>query len=148
MTGKSRAPAASCARNALFTRIHDGTSFSARLVLGTKHVNSSPYRRGRPIMPTIRVSEPTMRLIRQRSHPAYRFHALATRLDDGGWNVAVDDEAAFHVARERQRGESDDDVIYQLPDERAILDPRSRRGCAVAGWRSARTVPPPCNEAG
>ena len=65
-------------------------------------------------MPTIRVTEPTMRLIRQRSHPAYRFHALATRLDDGAWTVAVNDEAAFHVARERRRGESDDDVVARL----------------------------------
>ena len=65
-------------------------------------------------MPTIRVTEPTMRLIRQRSHPAYRFHALATKLEDGGWNVAVDDEAAVHVARERQRGETDDDVVARL----------------------------------
>jgi hypothetical protein len=65
-------------------------------------------------MPTIRVTEPTMRLIRQRSHPAYRFHALATRLDDGCWNVAFDDEAAFQIAREQQRAESDDDVVARL----------------------------------
>jgi hypothetical protein len=65
-------------------------------------------------MPMLKVTEPALRLIRERSHPAYRFHALATRLDECGWNVAVDDEAAFHVARERRRGESDDDVVARL----------------------------------
>ena len=65
-------------------------------------------------MPPIRVTEPTMRLLRPRSHPAYRFHALATKLEDLCWNVAVDDEAAVHVARERQRGETDDDVVARL----------------------------------
>jgi hypothetical protein len=65
-------------------------------------------------MPTIRVTEPTIRLMRQRSHAAYRFHALATRLEDGGWNVAVDDEAAFQIAQERHRGESDHDVVARL----------------------------------
>jgi hypothetical protein len=81
-------------------------------------------------MPTILVTEPTMRLMRQRSHPAYRFHVLATKLDDGGWNVDVDDQAAFHVARERQRGESDDDVVARLLRRRRARGSRQASGSA------------------
>ena len=55
-----------------------------------------------------------MALIQERVLPEYRFHHAAAKLEDGSWNLPVNDEAALHVARERRRGERDDDVVARL----------------------------------
>jgi hypothetical protein len=64
-------------------------------------------------MPMIRVTEPTMRLIREIARPGLQFHWAARQLDDGMWSIPVDDEAAFNIAKERRSGESDNDVVLR-----------------------------------
>ena len=62
-------------------------------------------------MPTIRVSAMTMHLIRTHEPTGFHFARLATRAEDGAWDIPTDDEVAMKIARERVRGESDDGVV-------------------------------------
>jgi len=39
---------------------------------------------------------------------------LATEIDDGSWDVPVNDEAAFQLAQERLSTENDDEVVSRL----------------------------------
>jgi hypothetical protein len=68
-------------------------------------------------MPTIRLSAHTMQLVRERAPATFRFACIATKVDDVGWTVPVDDAVAYRIALMRLPGESDDDVVSRLVRE-------------------------------
>ena len=65
-------------------------------------------------MPMVGVTANTLQLIRAKRPAAFRFASAATRLDDGSWNIPVDDEVAMKIALERVRGEADDGVVSRV----------------------------------
>lgn len=65
-------------------------------------------------MPTLRISPQTMTLIRARRHVDFQFARVATRCEDGWWNLPINDDLALLIAQERVRGESDDGVVSRM----------------------------------
>lgn len=62
-------------------------------------------------MPTIKVSDHTLQLIRGQAREGYIFACTATCSADGLWDVPVDDEVAMKIATERLTNATDDDVV-------------------------------------
>jgi len=65
-------------------------------------------------MPMIKVSDHTLRLIREQTQEGFTFACTATRRTDGMWDVPVDDKVAMKIATERLPTETDDDVVSRL----------------------------------
>lgn len=65
-------------------------------------------------MPMIKLTDHTLKLIREQAQEAFTFACTATRRADGLWDVPVDDEVAMKIATARLPNETDDDVVSRL----------------------------------
>jgi hypothetical protein len=63
-------------------------------------------------MPSIRITEETMRMI--RSAAIYEFRQTGQRQDDGTWLIAVGDEVAARLSEAVRPGETVDDAIQRI----------------------------------
>lgn len=71
-------------------------------------------------MPTIRITDETMRAIRGAA--IYDFHQTGRRQADGSWLIKISDDVAARLARIALPGEAPDDTI-----RRAIRQQRGER---------------------
>jgi hypothetical protein len=65
-------------------------------------------------MPTIIISEQTMRLIQDNVLPGRRFQQTAVQIRGGLWELWVDEEVRDRINIERVPGEPDDAVLERI----------------------------------
>jgi hypothetical protein len=63
-------------------------------------------------MPSIRITEETMRMI--RSTAIYDFRQTGQRQDDGTWLIAIGDEVAARLSEAARPGETVDDTVQRI----------------------------------